>query len=203
MKFINRKSLIITSTICLLPILLGLTLWYRLPDTIAIHFNINNTPDGFASKEFAVFGIPIMMAAFQIFCCIVNDINIKKHGNNEKIERVTKWILPIITIIIQAAILGYAIGLPLDIRKIAAVIVGVIFLVTGNYLPKLDYVKNYNLDTEKARKINSFVGFGTVIMGILALITVFLPPITTVIWLFMLIPFGVISVVYGIKASRK
>ena len=82
-------------------------------------------------------------------------------------------------------------------------IVGIIFLIIGNYLPKFDYVKNYSLDTEKARKINRFIGFETVIMGILMLITIFLPPIATAIWLFLLIPNAVISVIYGIKIGRN
>ena len=83
--------------------------------------------------------------------------------------------------------------------KTAALIVGAIFLVIGNYLPKFDYVKNHNIDTEKARKINRFLGFGTVIMGVLMLITIFLPPIATAVWLFLLIPYAAIGAVYTIK----
>ena len=203
MKFIKWKSLIITCIVCLLPILLGLALWDRLPDTIAIHFNINNTPDGFSSKEFAVFGLPLMMALLQVICCIINDINAKKHGERKKFEAVTKWIIPVMSIILQAVTFGYALGMPLDIRKIAAFIVSAVFLVIGNYLPKFDYIKNYDLDTEKARKINRFIGFETVIMGVLGLITICLPPIVTVIWLFMLIPFAIVSVAYGVKIGKR
>ena len=87
----------------------------------------------------------------------------------------------------------------IDIRKTAALIVGAIFLEIGNYLPKFDYVKNHNIDTEKARKINRFLGFETVIMGILMLITIFLPPIATAVWIFLLIPYAVIGTIYTLK----
>ncbi len=107
------------------------------------------------------------------------------------------------TVVLHIITLGYGLGWNVDIRKVAALIVGILFLITGNYLPKLDYVKNYNVDTEKARKINRFIGFETVIMGLLMLVSIFLPPIATVIWLFLLIPYAAVSVIYGIKVGRN
>ena len=203
MKFIKWKSLIITCIICLLPIFLGIALWNDLPDDIAIHFNIYNEPDNFASKEFVVFGLPVLMAILQIFCCCIDDINARKHERCIKFEKVTKWITPALTVVLQIITLGYSLGWDIDIRKVAILIVSGMFLVTGNYLPKLDYVKNHNVDSEKARKINRFLGYATVIMGVLMLITIFLPPIATVIWIALLIPYSVIGAIYGIKAGRK
>lgn len=203
MKFIKWKSLIITSVICLLPILLGIALWDSLPDSMAIHFNINNQPDNFASKGFVVFGLPILMMLLQIFCCFINDINAHKHGERIKFERITKWIIPVMTVVLQVITLGYGLGWDIDIRKAASLIVGVILITTGNYLPKFDYIKNYDIDTEKARKINRFIGFETVITGLLFIISMFLPPISTIVCLFMLIPYAIISVIYGISVGRK
>ncbi len=202
MKFIKWKSLLATCAVCLLPILLGLALWDKLPSAMAIHFDINNNPDNFASKGFVVFILPLLMVLLQAFCCFVNDINAAKHSERKKFERATKWIIPVMTVILQAVTLGYALGWNLDIRRIAAFIVGGIFLVTGNYLPKLDYVKNYDVDTEKARRINRFIGFETVVMGILYLISIFLPPLATVVCLFLLVPYVIISVIVGIKIGR-
>ncbi len=201
-KFIKWKSLLTTCAVCLLPILLGLALWDKLPETMAIHFDINNNPDNFASKEFVVFILPLLMVLLQAFCCFINDVNAAKHGERKKFERATKWIIPVMTVILQVVTLGYALGWSLDIRRIAAFIVGVIFLVIGNYLPKLDYIKNYDVNTEKARRINRFIGYETVVMGILYLISIFLPPLATVVCLFLLVPYVVISVIVGIKIGR-
>ena len=203
MKYIKWKTVIITCLVCLLPILLGIALWDKLPDTMAIHFDINNNPDNFASKGFVVFGLPLLMAILQIICCIINDINALKKGENEKISRVTKWIIPVITIILYVVTLVYGLGWELDIRRIAVIIVGLLLIVTGNCLPKLDYIKNHDLDTEKARKINRFIGFETVIMGLLFLISLFLPPIASLVCIISLIPYTIISVIYGIKVARK
>ena len=203
MKFIKWESLVITSIVCLLPILLGVALWEALPDSIAIHFDINNNPDNFAPKWFAVFGLPCLMVLLQSFCCVINDINAHKHGERKKFERVIKWIIPTITVILQFVTLGYALGWNVDIRRVAAVLVGAVFIVTGNYLPKLDYVKNYDVDTEKARKINRFIGFENVILGLLFVVSVFLPPWATIACLILLIPCAVIGIVYGIKVGRS
>lgn len=203
MNFFKWKDLLITSAVCLVPIIVGIVIWDKLPEVLATHFDISNNPNGFSNKGFAVFGMPVIMMLLQGFCCFVTDLNVKKHGVKSEFEAVTKWIIPIITVVLQLAIFGIALGKNIDIRIVSALIVGCMFLVIGRCLPKLDYVKNYNFDAEKARKINRFIGVETVIMGILFLISIFLPPIATVVCIFALIPYGIIGAIYGIKVGRK
>lgn len=203
MKFIKWKNFIITGIVCLLPILFGVFFWDKLPDMIAIHFDISNNPDNYGSKGFVVFGLPLLMLILQFVCCVINDINAKKYGERKKFENVVKWIIPILSIVLQLATLGIALGKNINIRIVTALLVGIMFLVIGNYLPKFDYIKNYNLDTEKARKINRFIGFETVIMGILFIGSIFLPPVATIICIFALIPYFIVGIIYGIKVTRK
>lgn len=204
MKFIKRKSLIVSCVVCLLPIILGVALWGELPENMAVHFNIHNEPDNFASKGFVVFGLPILMMLLQLFCCFVNDINAAKHGERRKFEVATKSIIPILTVVLQIITLGYGLGWNIDIRRIAAIIVGAVLIVIGNYQPKLDYIKDYDkLGTEKARKINRFIGFATVIAGALFIISVFLPPSATIVCLLLLIPYVLACVIYGIKVGKN
>lgn len=67
MKKINVKSLVITSIVCLLPIILGLIFYNALSESVAIHWGINNNPNGYFSKPAFVFGMPMIMVALQIF----------------------------------------------------------------------------------------------------------------------------------------
>ncbi len=203
MKFIKTKILLITCLVCLSPILLGVALWQSLPDTIAIHFDINNNPDNFAPKAFVVFGFPALMVLMQIFCCFVNDINSSKHGERKKFEMVTKWIIPVMSVILQTVTLYYSLGHELDIRRIVSLIVGLMLVITGNYLPKFDYIKNYDVDAEKARNINRFIGIETVVMGILFLTSTLFSAKATMACLFLMIPYVLIGVIYGIIKSRK
>jgi len=203
MKFFKWKTFVLTSTVCLLPILLGVALWSKLPDSIAIHFDINNNPDNFASKGFTVFGLPALMVVLQGFCCFINDFNASKHGERVKFERATKWIIPIMANILQPVTLVYALGHKLDIRRIALFIVGTILIVIGNYLPKFDYIKNHDTSTDKARKINRFIGYETVIMGVLLLASMFFSATVSVVCLLMFIPYAVIAVIYGIVVGKN
>ncbi len=129
MKFIKWKSIVTTCTVCLLPIILGITLWNDLPDVMAVHFNFNNEPDNFASKGFVVFGLPLIMAAVQAFCCVIKDVNSHKSGKPKRLIRITKWIVPVIAIAVQTAILGYGIGWNIDMRWLALLIVGVVMII--------------------------------------------------------------------------
>ncbi len=203
MKHIKIKPLIITSIMCLLPIIPGVILWDKFPSQMAIHFDVYNNADNFASKGLVIFGLPILMVILQIFYCFSNDINSHKYAGKVKFDRITKWIIPVITILLQGATYRYNLGYSTDVRRVAIVIVSVVFILTGIYLSKLDYIKNYNVDAQKARKINRFIGFGSVIMGLLFLISVFLLPVYTLICLILLIPFTIISVVYAVITVRK
>lgn len=204
MRFIQKKSLVLSGLVCLLPIPFGVALWQKLPETMAIHFNIQNEADGFAPRWMVVFGLPLMMLALQVFCCIVNDINAAKHGSRAKLEAITKSIIPVLTIVLQAMTFGYGLGLQIDIRRLVAVLVGGMLLVVGNYQPKLDYIRHYDMEnTEKARGINRFIGYATVLMGVVFVISAFLPTFVTILSLLLLIPYMLVCVLYGIKVGRE
>lgn len=201
MKTIKWKILIITSVVCVLPIALGIALWDKLPDMMAIHFNINNEPDNFASKGFVVFGLPVLMMLFQWIMCVSIDLSTKNHP--QKVEAVIKWIIPTMTVVLYLVTLGYSLGEDIDIRQVAVTLVGLIFIVMGNYLPKLDYVKNMKLSKEKARKVNRFTGYGMVIFGALFIGSLFFKPFASVICLLLLIPFTVAILIYTIVVAKK
>ncbi len=205
-RFIKWKILIITCVACLLPIAAGLIVWDKLPENIAIHFDINNNPDNYAPKWFAVFGLPCMMVVLQIVCCLINDINAKKFGERKKFSLVTKLTIPVISFLLYGLTLAYALEISVDIRKWAMVIVGGTLIAIGNYLPKFDQIKDFKgqiINGDKARKANRFIGFESVVMGVLAIVTIFLPSIASVIWLFLLIPYAIISVLYSVKIIRS
>ena len=51
----TSKTLLITTVLCLLPIILALVLYDRLPEQIAIHFDSTGAPDNYLPKALAVF----------------------------------------------------------------------------------------------------------------------------------------------------
>ena len=203
MKFMKWKSLAVTCAVCLLPILLGVALWGRLPEVMAVHFNLDNEPDGFASKGFVVFGLPVLMALLQTFCCFVNDWNAYRHGERKKFTRATKWIIPVMAVVIQVATLGYGLGWKLDIRRLVCFLVGAVLVVVGNYLPKFEGARIKEGADEPAKKAQRFIGFETVVMGLLFLISILFPPIVSLFCLFLFIPYVVVSILVGAWYVRR
>ena len=125
MKSKKIKSLIISGIVCLLPILLGILLWDKLPDRVAIHFNFYNEPDNFASKEFAVFGLPFIMLALHIACNLI-----KFPGrNNRKTPEIMVWIIPVVAVVAEMTVLLCAVGCEIDIRLVAALLIVAVLLI--------------------------------------------------------------------------
>lgn len=203
MKFTKRKIYVLTGILCLSPILLGLALWEHLPETMAIHFDIYGEADNFASKAFVVFGLPMLMTALQFFCLVAGEWNMKKQGEQKKFEKVMQWVIPIITVILQIVTLGYGLGWQLDIRRIVVFLVGILFLVAGNYMPKLDYVKNKKMSKDQARKVNRFMGYVTVILGVMFLVSLFFSPVVSAACLIFMAPYMIVCAIYGMRIARK
>ena len=79
----NLKVLIITSIIILLPILAGVVLWDQLPDPMPTHWNAAGEIDGWSSKPFAVFVLPLILLAIQWLCMLGTAADPKKKNHPE------------------------------------------------------------------------------------------------------------------------
>lgn len=132
----NKGILILTSLITLLPILIGLFLWDRLPERMATHWGMNGEIDGCSGKAFAVFGISGIMFALHIFCAAVTAIDPKQDDIGDKIFRVVLWICPATSLYCALLIYGAALSLDVDAARVSLVFVGLLFVIIGNYLPK-------------------------------------------------------------------
>ena len=211
MKKINMKILIITSIACLLPIICGLIFYNELPESIAIHWGINNNPNGYFSKPAFVFGMPIMMLVLQVFGCIVSDLSDKNPEANKKAVTVYKWIIPIITVVLYIVTMAVSLGNDLDIRKIVMILLGILFIISGNYMPKVR--SNYYMDSKifwvknrdeklvnKAVKISAY---GLIIFGILFILSILFKPVVSVAILVAMILFCLIIYLYVYLKSRK
>ena len=132
-----KTTLIITSLLILLPALIGVLLWNRLPDVMATHFGFDNEANGFSSKVLAVFGIPLFCLALQWIGALVTSHDPKKQNINPKLFALVLWIIPFVSLIGAATIYPYNLGYRADITFAAKLIMGALFTVVGNYMPKM------------------------------------------------------------------
>lgn len=178
----NRKTMILTCLLCLLPMALGLYFYKELPDQMPIHWNAAGEVDGYAPKALAVFGFPVFFAALELlmFFVILNDP--KKQNQSNIMRQLGFWSLPVIGIIVYTATIFSGLGYDLPITTIVMILVGVLFIIVGNYMPKAK--QNYTIgiklpwtldDTENWNKTHRLGGFLWVIGGIVFLIGAFLP----------------------------
>ncbi len=133
----NKGKLILSSIIILLPILIGILLWNELPDTLAIHWSIANNPDGFSSKAVAVFLLPCILLALHWLCLIITQFDKKQQAQNKKALNLIFWIMPAISLLCSGIIYFAAFGTASNMLRLLPVLFGVMFLVIGNYLPKI------------------------------------------------------------------
>ena len=89
----NKNNLILSSIVISLPILVGLVLWNKLPDTFPTHWNCSGEADGFSSKTFAIFGIPLIMLALHWLCIWFTLKDPKNKEQSTKVFGMVLWIL--------------------------------------------------------------------------------------------------------------
>lgn len=175
-----RKTLIFTSILILLPILIGVLLWDRLPETIATHFDINNEPDGWSSKPFVVFGMPLLLLALHWIGVAATLADPKKRNISDKIFKLVLWIVPAVAIFVLVMTYGYALNISMNIGQIVNILLGILFVVLGNYMPKCR--QNYTVgikipwtlhSEENWNRTHRLAGWMFVIGGLLLMITSF------------------------------
>ena len=132
----NRKTLIITSIVTILPMLIGILCWNRLPDVMATHFGINNEANGFSSKAIAVFGIPAFLLAVLWLGAFVTSHDPKRQNISQKMFSLVLWIAPVISLAAAATMYPINLGYELDITFFSGLLLGLMFIIIGNYLPK-------------------------------------------------------------------
>jgi uncharacterized membrane protein len=198
----NKGTIVLTALITALPILLGLALWSRLPETIATHFDVNGVADGWSSKTFAVFGLPAFLVAVHLICAFGTMMDPKRKNIQDKMYKLVLWICPIVSILTCGAVYLYALGMEVNMALIAELMVGVMFIVVGNYLPKCrqSYTMGIKLpwtlhDEENWNATHRFGGWIWMAGGVVFLLLTFLNAMNTL-W-----TLGLILLIVGLPTA--
>ena len=173
----NRKTLIITSIVTILPVLIGIICWNRLPDVMATHFGTNNEANGFSNKVFAVFGLPLVLLAVLWVGAFVTAHDPKRQNISPKMFSLMLWIAPAISLVVAATVYPVNLGYVLDIAFFGELLLGLMFIIIGNYLPKAR--QNYTIgikipwtlaNEENWNRTHRLAGYLWMICGILMIL---------------------------------
>ena len=174
----NLKTMILTSILILLPMVVGLVLWNRLPDEMATHFGNGGEANGWSSKPFAVIGLPLVLLALHWFCAYFTGADPKKQNISDKMMTLVLWLVPVISLAGCGSIYAYALDNSINTTIIGVMLVGCMFIVIGNYMPKMK--QSYTLgikipwtlhSEENWNRTHRFAGPVFMIGGLLTLVS--------------------------------
>ena len=176
-----KVTLILTSLIMLIPMVVGLLIWDQLPEQIPSHWGINGEIDAWSSKAFAVFFFPALLLAIHWLCVLASSADPKSKNYHPKMLRLVLWICPVISLVLNSLVYCVALGYELNVEIIMPLLVGLLFIIVGNLLPKCrqSYTMGIKLpwtlhNEENWNKTHRFGGKLWVIGGVITMATAFI-----------------------------
>ncbi len=178
----NKWVLIASSIVILLPMLLSLFGGNLLPEEIAVHWGFDGQADGFASASIAFLILPPLLLVIHWLCIIATAALDKNNAQNQKIMGILFWILPAISLASSGMMFSAALGHTTNAFAIVMLLLGVMFIVIGNYMPKATRSRTTGIkikwtlaNDENWQATHRFSGKVYMITGFLCLICIPLP----------------------------
>ena len=211
----NKSTIILTSLVCLVPMIIGLLLWNKLPEKMPIHFDANGKADGWSGRAMAVFGLPAIMLGSHIVCVLASCLDPKIASDegqrkNGKVLALVFWLCPIMTIVVNVCVYMIALGMDINVTKISLIFTSLVFIIVGNYLPKCK--QNYSIgikvpwtldDEENWNKTHRMAGKLWMFGGVLLLANVFVGNMTIMVAIIMILAFVPMIYSYIIYNNSK
>ena len=132
----NKKMLVLTSLVILLPVLIGLILWNRLPEEMPMHWNAAGEVDGWGSRMTVVLAMPAILLAVHWLCALVTSADPKRANIGGKPLLLVLWICPVISVLVSGLTYLTALNIPVSVEVVMPLVLGILFVVIGNYMPK-------------------------------------------------------------------
>ena len=103
------------------------------------------------------------MAGLNLLLHIIMDNDPKRRNMGKHIVLISKWCIPVLSLIVSTITLASAMGVEISVSRIVPALVGILFIALGNYLPEMQ-TKLYRwhqiaLDPEQRRKLESYPSF--------------------------------------------
>ena len=184
MKKSEKIKLTVSFLVILVPAIVGLIVWNRLPDELPIHYNYKGDADNYAAKWFAVVAIPLFLCLLQAFCLFVS----YKMSKQAAAYSIVLVICPFISLLIGAASLLPPLGMAFDAGIYIPFFLGILFCIIGNIMPKVSRNKTMGIklpwtlkNDEVWNKTHRLAGFLWFFGGICVAVCAFLPSLARVI----------------------
>lgn len=175
------KTAIITSLVCLIPIIIGIIIYNKLPEQLPTHFDFKGEVDSYSSKNFTVFCMPLILCALNLFTHFMLNNDPKKRNIDKFFMNIGKWTIPVVSIIVLT--ITYLVGMEIHIsvEKFVPAMISLLFIVIGNYLPKCkqNYTAGIRLpwtlgSEENWNRTHRLAGFIWLVAGVVLFVSSFI-----------------------------
>ncbi len=194
-------TFILSTLLCFGPMIYGLIMWKKLPEQMPIHFSADGNVDTLGGRWMPVILFPLLMILGNAIVHLSFNIKARKMGENvnSKLPYVFKWFMPVLCYAISFIVYSYSLGKEIDPTTIVTTICSILFIIIGNYFPKLEkWMLNILVKDENLTWVKRTLGWVFMIAGLVSLIFSFTP---AGIWVFLGAT-GVVVVVVFYCASR-
>ena len=207
----NKWKVILSSVVILLPALFGIVLWNALPDRIMTHWGADGNADRIAGKAAAVFGLPLIYLLAHLFCLWLTLRDQQKRPQSPKALGMIFWVLPACSLVTSGMLYRAALGEDMGVCVIVPVLLGVLFLGIGNYLPKLTQNRTLGIkvswtlgNEENWNRTHRFAGKLWVCGGLALLLSALLP-LRAMVWLMVCVTaaLGFAPIAYSYAIFRR
>lgn len=173
-----NKQIVLSSILCILPLLVSVLLYNQLPGQMPIHWNKAGEANGYIPKNIGVWMIPAFLLIIHLIVTISAEIGLRKKQISNVTNFLCFWSIPIASLLLVPASLMKAAGYKFDISRMVLSFVGILFVIAGNYLPKnrQNNVAGYKLpwslnNADNWNKTHMLAGIIWVIAGFVLIIS--------------------------------
>ena len=156
----------------------------RLPETVATHWNLQGTPDGFSSRIWAVVLMPLVTVGLTSLFNVLPRVDPRRENYAKFLD--SYWLIAnailVFTGVVHGLILANGLGYTVQVDRLLPVGLGLLFVFLGNYLTRVEpnwfigVRTPWTLSSDTVwRKVHRTAGWLFVIAGIVIAAGAFAP----------------------------
>ena len=132
----TKLNIILSCIILVAPMIFGMIVWNKLPESMPIHWGVNGEADRWSSKPFAVFVLPLLILAIHGVCIFASRKDFRNKKQSPKVMGLVLWICPLLSVMANSLTYAVALGKEINVLFVVSLTMGALFVLIGNYLPK-------------------------------------------------------------------
>ena len=207
----TKLTIILSCIVLLSPMIFGMIVWNKLPESMPIHWGVNGEADRWSSKPFAVFVLPLLILAIHGICIFASRKDFRDKKQSPKVMGLVLWICPLLSVMANSLTYAISLGKEINVLFVVSLTMGASLVLIGNYLPKCQQNRTVGIriiwtlkNEANWNATHRFAGKVWVIGGLLLMASSLLPySILPWAMIALLVVFISLPVLYSYRFYRK